>query len=87
MSFKDDKLSLKKKNYNNSSYHREYNVVRCDHGFKGYNATDIAYQKSRQGQLNLENNQKKLKESLQITKDRYIKAIEKMNDEKVKQIY
>ncbi|OUM61053.1 hypothetical protein PIROE2DRAFT_13048 [Piromyces sp. E2] len=87
ISFKDDKIAKKKRNYNDSSYHREYNVVRCDHENRGYNAADVAYQRSMQGQLNLENNQKKLKESIQITKERYIKAIKKMNDEKQKELF
>lgn len=83
MLYKDEGGGLKKKNYNDSSYHRDYNVIRCDHQKNVYNASEVAFQKTKQGQLNIENNQKKLKESLLLTKDRYKKAIVKMNDEKV----
>jgi len=83
MSYKEDEYGGRKRNYNNSTFHRDYNIIRCDHEKKTYNASDVAYRKTKQGQLNLENNWKKLRESLQITKERYRKAIENMNDEKV----
>jgi len=87
MTFKDER-DLQKKNYNNTSYHRDHNVIRCDHQRNNiYNASEIAYQKSREGQMNIENNKKKLKESLKITKDRYNKAITKINDEKQKELF
>ncbi|ORX86348.1 hypothetical protein BCR32DRAFT_265035 [Anaeromyces robustus] len=87
ISFKNDSGLMKKKNYNDSIYHRDYNVVRCDPQRNIYNASDVAFQKTKQGLLNIENNQKKLKESIQITKDRYRKAIAKMNDEKQKDLF
>ncbi|ORX43146.1 hypothetical protein BCR36DRAFT_415769 [Piromyces finnis] len=88
ISYKDnDKDYSKKRNYNDSSYHREYNVVRCNHENNKYNASEIAYLKLKQGQLNLKNNQKKLKESIRITKERYKKAIDKMNDEKQNDVF
>jgi len=84
MTFRDER-DLRKKNYNNTSYHRDHNVIRCDHQKNNiYNASEIAYQKSKESQLNVENNKKKLKENLKITKDRYNKAITKINDEKVR---
>jgi len=83
MSYRENEHDGKKRNYKNSTFHRDFNIVRCDKENKIYNASDAAYQKTKQGQMNLENNMKKLRESLQITKERYRKAIENMNDEKV----
>jgi len=87
MTFRDER-DLRKKNYNNTSYHRDHNVIRCDHQKNNiYNASEIAYQKSKESQLNVENNKKKLKENLKITKDRYNKAITKINDEKQNELF
>jgi len=84
MTFKDIKV-LQKKNYDGSSYRHINNIILGNSQSNNvFNTTEVDNKKLKESQMNIENNQKKLKESLQITKERYRKAIAKVNDEKVR---
>jgi hypothetical protein len=87
MTFKDIKV-LQKKNYDGSSYRHINNIILGNSQSNNvFNTTEVDNKKLKESQMNIENNQKKLKESLQITKERYRKAIAKVNDEKQKEIF